>query len=239
MAITHEGMRISAFDLAVDTSGSPTILDLGDLQFYVIERSGRYGLRVRDRNHPARFGFPGIETFPIDARWRITGRLEAYDPPRTIPIPDVLGQVNHLESPGTTVFDIRNQSYRLDALPGPDGEPLPDLRGSDFRPRDLRRRAIPLQRTRSRRRQRRPRLQQVLQPALCLHRLRDLPTAPKAEQATGAHRSRRKEATAGTARPGWPGLDPQFTESKRESRPCGRDQEVSRGDSIRKRMGGS
>jgi len=121
VAITHEGMRISALDLAVDTSGSPTILDLGDLQFYVIERSGRYGLRVRDRNHPARFGFPGIEAFPIDARWRITGRLEAYDPPRTIPIPDVLGQVNHLESPGTTVFDIRNQSYRLDALPGPDG----------------------------------------------------------------------------------------------------------------------
>jgi len=119
--ITQEGAPLSAVDLAVDTSGNPTILDLGDLQFYVIERSGRYGLRVRDRNHPARFDFPGIETFPIDLKWRIAGHLETYDPPRTIPIPNVLGQVNHQESPGTAVFEVAGQSYRLDALPGPNG----------------------------------------------------------------------------------------------------------------------
>lgn len=119
--VTHGGVPISELDLAVDTSGKPTILDLGDLQFFVIERAGRYGLRVRDRNHPARFEFPGIEIFPIDSLWRINGRLETYDPPRNIPIPNVLGQVNDQESPGTAVFDIGGQSYRLDALPGPDG----------------------------------------------------------------------------------------------------------------------
>lgn len=119
--ILHNENPVSSLDLAVDSSGSPTILDLGDLQFYVIERSGRYGLRVRDRNHPARFDFPGIEIFPIDPRWRITGHLETYDPPRTIPIPNVLGQVSNQDSPGTAVFDIAGQSYRLEALQGPDG----------------------------------------------------------------------------------------------------------------------
>jgi len=121
VTITHNGTPISALDLSVDSSGSPTILDLGNLQFYVLERSGRYGLRVRDRNHPARFDFPGIETFPIDSQWRITGRLETYDPPRTIKIPNVLGQVSNQDSPGTAVFDIAGQSYRLEALQGPNG----------------------------------------------------------------------------------------------------------------------
>jgi len=118
VVITQDGNPISTLDLAPDTSGDPTVLDLGDLQFFVIERSGRYGLRVRDRQHPARFDFPGIETFPIQEDWRITGRLETYDPRRTIPIPNVLGTVNNLESPGTTVFDIDGQQYRLDALQG-------------------------------------------------------------------------------------------------------------------------
>lgn len=119
VAVTQEGAKVAALDLAVDTSGSPSILDLGDLQFFVIHRSGRYGLRVRDRSHPARFDFPGLEHFPIDSQWQITGRLETHDPPRTIPIPNVLGQVNPRESPGTAVFEIGGESYRLAALQGP------------------------------------------------------------------------------------------------------------------------
>jgi len=119
--ITHEGRTVSSMTLAVDTTGQPTILDLGDLQFFVIERSGKYGLRVRDRHHPARFSFPGVEMFPIDFDWRINGRLATHDPPRTIPIPNVLGQVNHQESPGTAIFKVEGHSYSIEALAGSRG----------------------------------------------------------------------------------------------------------------------
>jgi uncharacterized protein (DUF1684 family) len=119
--ITHDGAPVSALDLAVDASGKPTILDLGDLRFFVIERSARYGLRVRDRQHPARFDFSDIEIFPIEERWRVTGRLETYDPPRTLAIVNVLGDVNERESPGTVVFDIGGRTCRLDAQQGPNG----------------------------------------------------------------------------------------------------------------------
>lgn len=120
-AITHDGQPVSSIELAVDTTGEPTVLDLGDLQFLLIDRSGKYGLRIRDRQHPARFDFPGIERFPIDADWRITGHLETYDPPRSIPIPNVLGQVNPQESPGTAIFEVEGQTYRIDALQGSRG----------------------------------------------------------------------------------------------------------------------
>ena len=117
--IVHEAEPVTDLDLAVDTTGHPTILDLGDLQFYVIERAGRFGLRIRDRQHPARFEFSGIEAFPIDPQWRLTGRLETHDPPRTIKIPNVLGQVTPQPSPGTAVFEVAGAEYHLDALAGP------------------------------------------------------------------------------------------------------------------------
>jgi len=116
VVVTHQGEPISKLTLAADTSGQPTILDLGDLQFFVIERHGRFGLRVRDRAHPARSTFEGIDTYPTTPDWRITGRLERHEPPRTIPVPNVLGTVNHQASPGTVVFEVDDQIYRLDAL---------------------------------------------------------------------------------------------------------------------------
>jgi uncharacterized protein (DUF1684 family) len=120
--ITHAGRRVTELDLAADTTGEPTILDLGDLQFFVIERGGRFGLRIRDRNHPARFDFPGIDRFPVDPAWRLTARLETFEPPRTIKIPNVLGQLTPRESPGAAVFEVAGVTYRLDALAGPEGK---------------------------------------------------------------------------------------------------------------------
>ena len=119
--ITQAGRRVSELELAADTTGEPTVLDLGDLQFYVIERGGRFGLRVRDRNHPARFDFPGIDRFPVDPAWRLTGKLETFEPARTLEIPNVLGQLTPQESPGAAVFEIAGEIHRLDALAGPEG----------------------------------------------------------------------------------------------------------------------
>lgn len=120
-AITRDGEPVTKLDLTADTTGQPTVLDMGDLQFFIIERGGRFGLRVRDRNHPARFSFSGIDRFPTDLSWRLTGRLETFDPPRTVKIPNVLGQISQQPSPGSVSFEIDGATYSIDALPGPDG----------------------------------------------------------------------------------------------------------------------
>src|SRR5262249_36692070 len=81
-----------------------------------IKRGDRFALRVRDQNNDARTRFRGLEYFPIDPKWRIEARLERYDSAKMIPIANVTGTVNESPSPGTLVFEIDGQSYKLDPI---------------------------------------------------------------------------------------------------------------------------
>jgi uncharacterized protein (DUF1684 family) len=105
--------------LADTAEGGPTVLAVGSLRFFVIDRDGRLGVRVRDPEGPARRGFVGIETFPVDPAWRIEARLDPYDPPHTLAVPTILGTVSDSPSPGAVVFEVDGKSYRLDAVAEP------------------------------------------------------------------------------------------------------------------------
>lgn len=108
--------------MATDASGDPTVVALDGVRFYVIERGDRLGVRVKDPDSPARRGFQGIDSFPIDPAWRVEARLEVHDPPHTLRVPDIIGTVTEQPSPGTAVFDVDGRTYRLDAMSGGEGE---------------------------------------------------------------------------------------------------------------------
>ncbi|MCA1734354.1 MAG: DUF1684 domain-containing protein, partial [Acidobacteria bacterium] len=115
--VTIEGRVVTEpVSLAPDTSGNPTVMELGTLQWLLIERAGRFGIRARDREHPARTDFSGIASFPIDEKWRVTARLETYDPPKQIQIQNIIGSVEPLPSPGALVFTLDGREYRLDPI---------------------------------------------------------------------------------------------------------------------------
>jgi uncharacterized protein (DUF1684 family) len=120
--ITSEGKPVTSLDLQPDTSGKPTVLKLGTLTFHVIKRGERLGVRVKDSASPERTNFRGLEYFPTDERWRVEARFEPYNPPKSIPITNVLGMEEDTPSPGSLVFDLNGQTYRLDALTE-EGEP--------------------------------------------------------------------------------------------------------------------
>jgi uncharacterized protein (DUF1684 family) len=116
VVITSEGKAVTSLVLQSDADGKPTRLILGTLSFYVIKRGERLGLRVKDRQNPARFHFAGIKTYPLNPKWRLEARFEAYDPPKQIPIANVLGMVEDQMSPGAIVFEVDGKAYRLDAI---------------------------------------------------------------------------------------------------------------------------
>ena len=120
--ITSEGKPVTSLDLQPDTGGKPTVLKLGTLTFHVIKRGERLGVRVKDSASPERTNFRGLEYFPVDERWRVEARFEPHNPPKSIPIVNVLGMEEDTPSPGTLVFDLNGQTYRLDALTE-EGEP--------------------------------------------------------------------------------------------------------------------
>ncbi|NUN68380.1 MAG: DUF1684 domain-containing protein [Bacteroidetes bacterium] len=81
----------------------------------VIERGGRFAVRVWDADVPARKAFTGIERYPVDPQWRIEARWIAYTTPKTIEIPTVIPDL--LQEgivPGVAVFTIDGKEYRLE-----------------------------------------------------------------------------------------------------------------------------
>ena len=114
--ITSDGNAVSTLLLQSDDDGKPTVLKLGSLKLFVIKRGEKLGLRVKDKRNPARSRFAGLDYFPVDLKWRLDARFEPYDPPKIIPIVNVLGMVDSMTSTGALVFEVNGKSYRLDPV---------------------------------------------------------------------------------------------------------------------------
>ena len=56
--------------LADADENGPTIVQMGTFRFNVIKRGDRYGLRVKDAEAETRTHFKGLESYPIDPKWR-------------------------------------------------------------------------------------------------------------------------------------------------------------------------
>jgi uncharacterized protein len=114
--VTHDGQPVSTLDLATDATGEPTVLSSGPLRFFVIERAGNLGVRVRDLNNPRRRGFAGLSYFPVSTGWVFDARFEPYEPARRIRIVNILGMEQELESPGAVIFSKDGHEWRLDTV---------------------------------------------------------------------------------------------------------------------------
>jgi uncharacterized protein (DUF1684 family) len=104
--------------LVPDVSGDPTVIALGDLHMYVIQRGERVGLRVRDHASPALTAFGGMDHFSIDPGWRVEARLVPAPAGATIEIVDVTGAIGQEETPGRVEFQRDGRRWSLVALPG-------------------------------------------------------------------------------------------------------------------------
>ena len=102
--------------LADADAGGPTIVQTGSKRFNVIKRGDRFGLRIKDSQAPTRLNFKGLDYFPIDPKYRVEARLEAYHPPKQVPITDVTGTTSNNIAPGALVFELEGKEYRLDPI---------------------------------------------------------------------------------------------------------------------------
>ena len=73
-----------------DPSGEPQRISTDGFTFMLIKRGERLAIRLWDRESPTRAGFKGLKHYPVDGRWRVTGRYTPYARPRPIKIPTVV-----------------------------------------------------------------------------------------------------------------------------------------------------
>lgn len=95
---------------------SDDVVQVGRLRLTVIERSGRHGLRVRDPESARRRAFEGLDWYPVDESYRVQARFVPASSKRSIGIPNVLGDVIQMPSPGHVEFTLRGRALRLEPV---------------------------------------------------------------------------------------------------------------------------
>jgi hypothetical protein len=98
-----------------DSSKLP-VCSSGSLRWTVKRSDDKYGIRLRDLEHPAVKNFKGIERFPVDSTWKIKAYLDSRQLKSGVAITNVLGQTITHDSPGKLIFTIFNKTYSLDAV---------------------------------------------------------------------------------------------------------------------------
>jgi len=114
---TVDGKPAGPRELRPDVPGPPDVLKLGPrLTLHVIERGGRYGIRLKDRQSALLKEFTGLRWFPVQEDYRVEGRFVPYASAKTIAVPNILGQVEQMPSPGYVAFTIGGREVRLDPV---------------------------------------------------------------------------------------------------------------------------
>jgi uncharacterized protein len=110
------GERVMSMTLQTDKTGQAAMLSHRSLIWHIIERDGRFAVRLKDSESALLQQFKGTESFPIDPHWAITAKFEKADSAKFIKVSNGLGNVSKEPSPGTVVFSHDGSDYRLDVI---------------------------------------------------------------------------------------------------------------------------
>lgn len=116
VAATVGGLPVSERELRPDEPGPADVFALGRLRLTIIERSGRHGLRVKDPENARRRAFTGLRWYPVDESYRVQGRFVPAAGRRTVAVPNVLGDLLEMPSPGHVEFTLHGRALRLDPV---------------------------------------------------------------------------------------------------------------------------
>jgi uncharacterized protein (DUF1684 family) len=115
-----DGMPFSERVMGTDASKRDWVT-LGRLAMHVIEREGRYVLRLADNESEVRKGFRSRVWYDPDPAYRVQATFVPYPPGRTVTIINVLDEASDEPAPGYVEFELGGRKHRLDAVGDDEG----------------------------------------------------------------------------------------------------------------------
>ncbi len=115
VTVRKEGMDLDEVVLGTDVERRDWVT-MGRLAMHVIEREGRYVLRLADNESEVRKGFGNRVWYEPDAAYRVQATFVPYPPGRKITIINVLDEASDEASPGYVEFELAGERHRLDAV---------------------------------------------------------------------------------------------------------------------------
>jgi uncharacterized protein (DUF1684 family) len=113
--VTAAGKPVETFTFE-PRKGEDSAVTAAGVTLFEIRRGDKIGLRMLDPESDARKGFHGLEYFPLDSKYRVKATFVPYDQLKPVQVPNVLGQLVPMESPGRVEFTIGGKRYGLEPV---------------------------------------------------------------------------------------------------------------------------
>lgn len=124
--VTINGTPTTAAEIrpAIDDRPADRVT-LGSVSFFLMRSGDRVAVRLRDQNSTLRRAFAGLKWFPPNDAFKVTARIEAYPSPRTVKLPNILGDLDPFAATGLLSFALNGKTYKLEVYDlGSGSEPL-------------------------------------------------------------------------------------------------------------------
>jgi len=108
-----DGKPFAGGPIKSDGEGPPERLVFGDVQVWIHQSGDRPAVRIRNRNNPLRKDFTGMKWYPVNEAYRIEGTFVPFDKPKEVQIPNMLGDIDRMESPGHVKFTLNGKEHNM------------------------------------------------------------------------------------------------------------------------------
>ena len=124
--ITVNGTPATAAEIKPAAADRPADrVTLGSVSFFLMLSGDRVAVRLRDQNSALRKTFTGLKWFPPNGAFKVTAQFEPYSRPRTVKVPNVLGDLDPFLATGLVAFSLDGKPYKLEVYDlGGGSEPL-------------------------------------------------------------------------------------------------------------------
>jgi uncharacterized protein (DUF1684 family) len=119
--VNVNGSLVDFATLEPDTAENPGFVTLEDVRFVIIERGNRFGVRVWDNQREERKTFPTRIWFDIDENFRLPAVYTAYEYPKKVFFPGIMGDKTEFPVEGYLSFEFDGKYFQLDANKEDDG----------------------------------------------------------------------------------------------------------------------
>ncbi len=121
--LTVNGKETALAELRPAADGKPADqLTIGGLTAFVHVSGDRLAIRLRDKNSEIRRNFTGLKWFAPNEAYKVTGRFEPYAVPKTVKVPNILGDLETYTAPGVVAFTVNGQEHKLEVFESGSGD---------------------------------------------------------------------------------------------------------------------
>ena len=121
--LTVNGKQTTFAELRPAASGEPADqLTIGALTLFVHVSGDRLAIRLRDKNSDIRRNFTGLKWFAPNEAYKVVGRFEPYPVPKTVKVPNILGDLETYTAPGVVAFTLDGRDHKLEVFESGSGD---------------------------------------------------------------------------------------------------------------------